>query len=462
VKLTPRERQIIDAVLNASSNRAIADRLGISEQSVKNRLTSVYKKLGVSNRLELVLVLMKKASAAVAMLFLILGASYSTEVAQAQARPSLDEAIQQVRAGDPLRALLTLNEVIEQSRGDGRMTARAHAVRAMAFLAMNQPERANAAVEEALSADAAFVPPANDVNPATIALFETRRRLSTADPEQTAIAAEKAGQFQQAFVAYLAAYQALPLPPPAADDRRLRERIIRVVQKLGTPPIIPPQALEHVRRADQLLEAEAVLGGSGGASSRNALFELRQAVRLAPWWPEAMFKIATLQQKLQQVDDAVVNLNLYKLADPEGYVAATAPKAVGTAKTGVAAAPPVRTTVPGAKATITVYRSSNFFASAQRVDIECNGQNIAELQNGRMIRFTAPAGKVSLKFKGDEPLVLDAAAGGEYFFRVGPGGMSFNTRAVSAAEGQAYLKEQKPKVNDASRTTSTDCKTLMP
>jgi DNA-binding NarL/FixJ family response regulator len=59
VKITPREREIIDAILSAASNRAIAERLGISEQSVKNRLTSLYKKLGVGNRLELVLVLMK-------------------------------------------------------------------------------------------------------------------------------------------------------------------------------------------------------------------------------------------------------------------------------------------------------------------------------------------------------------------------------------------------------------------
>jgi DNA-binding NarL/FixJ family response regulator len=60
VKLTPREREIIDAILSAASNRAIAARLGISEQSVKNRLTGLYKKLGVSNRVELVLVLMSK------------------------------------------------------------------------------------------------------------------------------------------------------------------------------------------------------------------------------------------------------------------------------------------------------------------------------------------------------------------------------------------------------------------
>ena len=60
VKITPREREIIDAILNAASNRAIADRLGISEQSVKNRLTALYKKLGVNSRVELILVLMNK------------------------------------------------------------------------------------------------------------------------------------------------------------------------------------------------------------------------------------------------------------------------------------------------------------------------------------------------------------------------------------------------------------------
>jgi DNA-binding NarL/FixJ family response regulator len=56
--LTPREREIVDAVLDAASNKAIAARLGITEQSVKNRLTTLYRKLGVAGRLELALMLM--------------------------------------------------------------------------------------------------------------------------------------------------------------------------------------------------------------------------------------------------------------------------------------------------------------------------------------------------------------------------------------------------------------------
>ena len=58
-KLTPRERDIVDAILGAASNRTIAQRLGISEQSVKNRLTMLYRKFRVRSRLQLVLALVR-------------------------------------------------------------------------------------------------------------------------------------------------------------------------------------------------------------------------------------------------------------------------------------------------------------------------------------------------------------------------------------------------------------------
>lgn len=53
--LTPREREVIVAVVAALGNREIAEKLNISEKTVKRHLTSVFDKLGVSTRLELAL-----------------------------------------------------------------------------------------------------------------------------------------------------------------------------------------------------------------------------------------------------------------------------------------------------------------------------------------------------------------------------------------------------------------------
>ena len=51
--LTGRERDLIAQILAGRSNRAIADRLGIRPQTVRNQLTVLFRKLRVSSRLEL-------------------------------------------------------------------------------------------------------------------------------------------------------------------------------------------------------------------------------------------------------------------------------------------------------------------------------------------------------------------------------------------------------------------------
>lgn len=53
--LTTRELKIIYAVVesNGALNKALAQRLFISDHTLRNHLTSIYQKLGVSNRLEL-------------------------------------------------------------------------------------------------------------------------------------------------------------------------------------------------------------------------------------------------------------------------------------------------------------------------------------------------------------------------------------------------------------------------
>jgi two-component system, NarL family, nitrate/nitrite response regulator NarL len=51
--LTQREIEIIAAIKEGNSNREIAGKLAISEETVKRHLSNIYGKLGVSSRLEL-------------------------------------------------------------------------------------------------------------------------------------------------------------------------------------------------------------------------------------------------------------------------------------------------------------------------------------------------------------------------------------------------------------------------
>jgi two-component system, NarL family, nitrate/nitrite response regulator NarL len=53
--LTSREIEIISAIQSGNSNREIAARLSISEETVKRHLSNIFGKLGVSSRLELAL-----------------------------------------------------------------------------------------------------------------------------------------------------------------------------------------------------------------------------------------------------------------------------------------------------------------------------------------------------------------------------------------------------------------------
>lgn len=59
--LTEREKNVIHTIVeqNGASNKAIAQKLFISEHTLRNHLTSIYQKLGASNRLELYVYAMK-------------------------------------------------------------------------------------------------------------------------------------------------------------------------------------------------------------------------------------------------------------------------------------------------------------------------------------------------------------------------------------------------------------------
>jgi DNA-binding NarL/FixJ family response regulator len=53
--LTPRELEIVTTVTGGCTNKEIAQRFSLSEETVKHHLTKIFSKLGVSNRLELAL-----------------------------------------------------------------------------------------------------------------------------------------------------------------------------------------------------------------------------------------------------------------------------------------------------------------------------------------------------------------------------------------------------------------------
>jgi two-component system, NarL family, nitrate/nitrite response regulator NarL len=51
--LSNREKQILDQVLQGKTNKAVGDKLNITERTVKAHLTTIFKKTGTRNRFEL-------------------------------------------------------------------------------------------------------------------------------------------------------------------------------------------------------------------------------------------------------------------------------------------------------------------------------------------------------------------------------------------------------------------------
>ena len=52
--LTARELEVLGCLASGARTRAIAEQLGIAEPTVKRHLTNLYRKLGVTNRVEAV------------------------------------------------------------------------------------------------------------------------------------------------------------------------------------------------------------------------------------------------------------------------------------------------------------------------------------------------------------------------------------------------------------------------
>ena len=371
----------------------------------------------------------------------------------------LKAGIAHIEAGDFLLGVMTLNEVIEPAAGaTPTITAQAHVYRAQAYVELKNQERARAAAMLALDAQPGVEVTAPPYSPAVVALFADVRRTASLEPEAAGAAAEKAGHFEEAFRAYVRAYQSLPEPPSLDADRRLRERIIDVSLALPSEPAMPKEAAAHFAKATQLIEAEALLGGSV-ASSEAAATELRRAIRLAPWWPEATLKLATVLQKLQRVEEALMNLGLYRAADPVGYAAATAAKTTAAAPARVPPPSPPAAAMPST-ASVYIYWPPQSRNNG-RPKVYCDGVHVADLQNKRFVLLDVNPGTHEIRFD-KKTISVAFEAGGKYYLRASAEGhMQFaagrTVRQVTAEEGAAEMHDEGVTSNDPRRTYATGC-----
>ena len=60
IRLTPRQREVLDSITRGLSNDNIAKILGISKSRVKQHLNELYKKIGAANRAEAVSIALRK------------------------------------------------------------------------------------------------------------------------------------------------------------------------------------------------------------------------------------------------------------------------------------------------------------------------------------------------------------------------------------------------------------------
>ena len=121
--------------------------------------------------------------------------------------------------------------------------------------------------------------------------------------------AERAGKLREALTHYVTALQSVS--EGSADDQRLRETIIRLVQKLSPPPAIPEEAERRMARGRAAVKAATDEQGFVRAAN-----EFSAAVKAAPWLADGYFNLGVVLDKAGKHADAIRNLKLYMLAAP--------------------------------------------------------------------------------------------------------------------------------------------------
>lgn len=133
-----------------------------------------------------------------------------------------------------------------------------------------------------------------------------------ADEESLASQAEEAGKLRQALTHYVEALQSTY--EGSSKDQRLREKIIKLAQKIQPPPAVPDEVINYEGRAEA-----AVRYAKKPDDYLDAAKEYKKALRLAPWVASYYFNLGVVLEKAGKPKDAIYNLKLYLLAAPDAH-----------------------------------------------------------------------------------------------------------------------------------------------
>jgi tetratricopeptide (TPR) repeat protein len=102
--------------------------------------------------------------------------------------------------------------------------------------------------------------------------------------------AEQAGRLREAITHYIAALQSTI--EGSDGERRLREKVIKLVLKLDPPPTVPTEAIRYEGRAEA-----AVKNARTSTDYTEAANEYRKALQLAPWVAHYYFNLGIILEK---------------------------------------------------------------------------------------------------------------------------------------------------------------------
>jgi hypothetical protein len=142
-------------------------------------------------------------------------------------------------------------------------------------------------------------------------VISTRAQTSSPRPLKPQIGARTPSP-QTKLKQYLADLQNTP------ENTALREKIIKLVQTMKPAPALPQEAQDELAKG-----SDSVKQATQPETTRDALAHFERAALLAPWWPDAYSNLASIQEKLEKLDDARASLSLYLLASPNATDAET-------------------------------------------------------------------------------------------------------------------------------------------